>query len=185
VTLFEYLSIAYSLVFSFAALRLVSGLPHAVDRDRWSILHLANVGILLFATAAVFWAQWSARDVEWTFPLFIVRFAGPGVLYFLACTLVPDEASRVDSWEGHYFSVRTKYFGGICAWASIMVINSTVVLGTPLLHPARLVQAGVVAIGIAGLATADPRLHRAILLCALIVAAVATIVIFRPAPLAA
>ena len=132
-TLFEYLSIAYSLVFSFAALRLVAGLPHAVDRKRRSLLHLANVGILLFGTAAVFWAQWSARDVQWTFPLFLIRFAGPGVLYFLACTLVPDEPSGVGSWEEHYFSVRTKYFGGICAWACIMVINSTVVLGTPLL----------------------------------------------------
>jgi len=34
VTLFEYLAIAFSLVFSFAAVRLVGGLPYALEPGR-------------------------------------------------------------------------------------------------------------------------------------------------------
>jgi hypothetical protein len=184
VTLFEYIAIAYSLIFSFAAVRLLAGLPHAIDTDRRYSLHLANVCILLFGMAAVFWAQWSGRDVEWTFPKFLIRFAGPGVLYFLACTLIPDEPSSVRSWKDYYFSVRKRYFGGLCIWAFIMATNSTAVLGTPFSHPARLIQLGVLILGIAGLATDRPSAHRMILIGAAVVVALAIPVLLQPGPLA-
>jgi hypothetical protein len=113
VTLFEYLAIAFSLVFSFAALRLVAGLPHAIAANRRYNVHVTHVFILLFATAAVFWAFWSARNVEWTFPRFLIQLAGPAALYFLACTLIPDEPVSVMSWRDYYFAVRRRYFGDL------------------------------------------------------------------------
>jgi hypothetical protein len=185
VTLFEYLAIAYSLVFSFAALRLVAGLPHAIESNRRYFVHVAHVCILLFSTAAVFWAQWSARDLEWTFPRFLIQLAGPGVLYFLACTLIPDEPSSVRSWQDYFFSVRKRYFGGICVWALIMATNATVLVGVPLSHPVRLVQLGVLILGAAGLATDRPSAHRMILICGAVVLALAVLVILQPGPLAA
>ena len=39
-TLFEYLAIAFSLVFSFIAARLVAGLPHALDSSRRYFVYL-------------------------------------------------------------------------------------------------------------------------------------------------
>ena len=42
-TLFEYLAIAFSLVLSFAAMRLVAGLPYAVQADRRYWVHLVFV----------------------------------------------------------------------------------------------------------------------------------------------
>ena len=78
-TLFEYLAIAYSLVFSFAALRLVAGLPHAIDASRRYFVHVGHVYIVLFATVGTFWTLWSVRDLEWTFARFLLQLAGPGV----------------------------------------------------------------------------------------------------------
>lgn len=184
-TLFEYISIAYSLVFSFAALRLVAGLPHAIDQNRRYAVHLGHVFVLMFAVAAVFWAQWSARDLEWTFPLFLMRLAGPGILYYLACTLIPDEPSAVESWQSYFFTIRMRFFGGVCIWALIMATNSTVLLGTPLNHPARLIQLGVLATGVLGLLTDSPPAHRMILLWVAIIMALSTLVLIQPGPLAA
>ena len=184
-TLFEYLAIAYSLVFSFAALRLVAGLPHALDAHRRYPVHVTHVCILIFAIAAVFWAQWSVRDLEWTFPRFLIQLAGPGVLYFLACTLIPDEPSSVRSWQDYFFSVRKTYFGGMCIWALIMATNATVLLGVPLTHPVRLVQLGILIAGVAGLATDRPSAHRMILIWGAVILALAILVILQAGPLAA
>ena len=184
-TLFEYLSIAYSLLFSFAALRLVAGLPHAIDVSRRYYVHLIYVCITIFATAALFWTHWSAHDLEWTFPLFLLNLVGPGVVYYLSCTLVPDQPSSVRSWQDYFFSVRRKYFGGLCIWALVMVTNSTVILRTPAVHPVRLVQLGVLALGIAGLASDRPSVHRMILIWAALLVGLAILVLLRPGPLAA
>ena len=89
--IFEYLSIAYSLVFSFAAIRLVAGLPHAIAANRRYPVHISHVVLMLFALLALFWSFWSFRDIEWHFFNFISLLAGPGLVYFLACTLIPDE----------------------------------------------------------------------------------------------
>ncbi len=184
-TLFEYLAIAFSLVFSFAALRLVAGLPHAIAANRRYDVHVAHVFILLFATAAVFWAFWSARNVEWTFPRFLIQLAGPATLYFLACTLIPDEPVSVMSWRDYYFAVRRRYFGGICIWALVQAAITTLVLGLPLHHPARFIQVAILLIGVAGLATNHPSAHRMILIVATMLAALMILILYRAGPFAA
>ncbi len=163
-TLHEYLAIAYSLVFSLAAVRLVSGLPYAIDRDSRYPVHLAYVVAALFAIAADFWAQWEARDTVWTFPRFLLQLTGPGALYFLACTLVPDNPAAVASWERHFFSARKKCFGTLCAWALILTVNATVFTGLPWVHPFRGLHLGILALGVAGLSTDRPRAHLMILI---------------------
>jgi hypothetical protein len=66
--------------------------------------------------------------------------AGPGAVYFLACTLVPDEPSSIGSWRPYFSSVRRQYFIGFCLWSVLQIANTTVLLKVPLLHPFRLVQ---------------------------------------------
>ena len=53
-TLFENLAIAFSLVFSFTAMRLLSGLPEAMRASRRYWVHLVYVCTALIATAIVF-----------------------------------------------------------------------------------------------------------------------------------
>ncbi len=163
-TLHEYLAIAYSLVFSLAAVRLVSGLPYAVERESRYIVHLAYVAAALFAIAADFWAQWEARDAVWTFPRFLLQLTGPGTLYFLACTLIPDNPAAVRSWQEHFFAFRKRIFGTLCVWAFVLTVNATVFTNLPWAHPFRALHLGILGLGMAGLATDRPRAHVMILI---------------------
>jgi hypothetical protein len=185
VTLFEYLAIAYSLILSFAVIRLVGGLSQVFDAGRRYWIHATYVCLTLFAVLSLFWAHWSTRDLDWTFPAFLVNLAGPATFYFLATTIVPDDPSRVDSWRAHFFSVRVRFFGGFFAYAGVAFFNTTLPIGAPLLHPVRAVQAGVLLVGIAGLATDRPATHRFILLLAGVVVAITVAVLLRPGSLAA
>ena len=92
-SLVEYLAIAFSLIFSFAALRLVAGLPHTLDSERRHYIHILHMFFVLFDTVSLFWGFWLYRDVQWNFFRFLCVLATPAVLNFLACTLVPDAPS--------------------------------------------------------------------------------------------
>ena len=183
--LFEYLSIAYSLVFSFAAIRLVAGLPHAVASTRRYYVHISHVFLILFATVTLFWGFWSFRDLQWNLFRFISLLAGPGLVYFLACTLIPDEPSSVSSWRHYFYSVRRPYFIGLCLWVLLQIMNTTLLLEMPLLHPFRVVQLLILAMGVVGSATDNPTIQRLIAIGSWVVAAITSFVLFLPGSLAA
>ena len=60
-TLFEYLAIAFGLLYSVAALRVLGGLPVAMVPQRRYFPHLLLTFILLLFIATSFWSFWSAR----------------------------------------------------------------------------------------------------------------------------
>ena len=97
-TLFEYLAIAFSLVYSLAALRLLGGLPSALAPGRRSFVHLILTLVMLSLVAISFWTFWSLRDVAWTYPGFMVALLVPGTLYYCAAVLVPENPEAVESW---------------------------------------------------------------------------------------
>jgi hypothetical protein len=72
-TLFEYLAIAFGLLYSVAALRVLGGLPVALAQGLRSSLHLTLTVVNLLLIATSFWTFWSLRDVEWTFPSVVRR----------------------------------------------------------------------------------------------------------------
>jgi len=182
---FEYLSVAYSLVSSFAAIRLVAGLPHAVASTRRYYVHISHVFLILFATVTLFWGFWSFRDLQWNLFRFISLLAGPGLVYFLACTLIPDEPSSVSSWRHYFYSVRRPYFIGLCLWVLLQIMNTTLLLEMPLLHPFRVVQLLILAMGVVGSASDNPTIQRLIAIGSWVVAAITSFVLFLPGALAA
>ena len=183
-TLFEYLAIAFSLVFSFAALRLVSGLPYALDPDRRYWIHLCHVFILLVATATVFWTFWSFREVQWNWFLFLSALAGPGIVYYLACALIPENPSEITSWRDHFHAVRRRYFLGVCVWFVVVSVNATLFVGIPLVHPIRGVYLLVLAGGIAGASSDSTRVQVAIILSAVLGIGVLSFMLLLPGSLA-
>jgi hypothetical protein len=54
-TLFEYLAIAFSIVFSLSATRLLGGLSHVLQPERRYWVHATAVCGWLLAAIAVFW----------------------------------------------------------------------------------------------------------------------------------
>ena len=175
-SLFEYVAIAFSLVFSFSVIRLVAGLPYASAEGRYWI-HLGFCFLQLIVTAVAFWAFWLYRDVDWTLPRFLLVLANPALVYFNICALVPDDPKAVGSWRAHYYATRRRYFLGLGAWALVIALAGTLVLGIPVLHPLRAMQAGILVIGVVGAASTDPRVHGSIMLLAflLLLAVVSTV----------
>lgn len=183
-TLFEYLAIAYGLLLSLACVRLLNGLSHVLYSAHKYWTHAIWSCLLLFFGLLLFWQHWSTLNVEWTFLTFMMNLAGPGMIYFLACTLIPDEARGVDSWRDYYFSVRRQFFGGLCIWSVIMVVNTTLILGVPLLHRSRIIPIGLMLLGLLGLSTDSPRVHAGILVGVLVVAITAAVILLQPGALA-
>ncbi len=177
-TLFEYLAIAFSLVLSFAAMRLIAGLSYAAQPDRRYWIHLVFVVGQLFLTIVAFWNLWNLRDATWTLPRFILVLAIPGLFYFTACALIPEQASAVESWRGYYYSARRRYFLGVAALALVVTFAATAILGLPWLHPARVSQLLGVGIGLIGASSSSERVHTGLALLILVVTFVVMPIVF-------
>ena len=161
-TLFEYLAIAFGLLYSVAALRVLGGLPAAMARHRRYSLHLVLTFVQLMLIAISFWTFWSLRNVTWTFRGFLLALLIPGLLYYCAAVLVPENPEQVASWRDHYYRVRRRWYGGFGLWGLAAAASATVNLGMPLDHPARAVHVISVALGLAGSLSSNPRVHTGI-----------------------
>jgi hypothetical protein len=182
--LFEYIAIAFSLVYSFAAIRLVGGLPHATRPGRIYWVYLLFVVTSLLFVINSFWGFWSYHDVTWSYPSYILALTSPTIQYFLTAILVPGDPAEIRSWRDHYFSVRRRFFIGVAVLGLAGMLTNTILVSMPLRHPARLGQIGTVAVGIAGLITPNPRFHAALAVASLLaVVAFGAIVLAQPASL--
>ena len=177
-TLFEYLAIAFSLVLSFTAMRLIAGLPSAAQPDRRYWVHLVFVCSHLALTVLLFWNLWSFREASWTLPTFSLVLTAPGLVYFTACALIPEQASAITSWRSHYYAVRRRFFLGIVALGFCITLIVTVLLDLPLLHPARTTQLAAIAVGTVGAASSSARFHAGLAILVCVVTAVAGSTVF-------
>jgi hypothetical protein len=164
VTLFEYVSVSFSIVLSLAVVRLIGGLADAFARSRTYWVHGAWVIHQLLFVAYVWWNTWSYRDVRWTFAEFFAVLVGISLVYYQAAALVPTAPSAVGSWRDHFFAVRRQYFGAMAAWVLVILFNTSFVMDVPLVHVARISQAITFAIAVLGLSSARPALHGALAL---------------------
>ena len=179
-TTFEYLAIAYSLIFSATALRLVGGLSHTFRKGHRYTVHAGFVVLILFGTVLNFWSFLSYRGVDWTFARFIAMLAIPGTLYFVASTLIPDDPSLIERWKDHYFQRRIQLFSGIAGWGALTLANTTFILDHPFDHPARSVQLGLLFVGICGLGSARPVVHKVLVGVMLLLAMVFPLIVMQP-----
>lgn len=162
--MFDYLAIAFGLVYSVTALRLIGGLPSATAPERRYWVHVGTLVVLLLGVIASFWTFWSLAEVDWTFPRFMLALAIPGLLYYCAVVMVPENPEAVPSWREHYYAARRRYFVAFGLWGLVTAIGATVNLGMPLAHPARGLQGLVMVLGVLGTVSARPRVHAAIVL---------------------
>jgi hypothetical protein len=155
-TLFEYLATASSLLYSVAALRILGGIPSSAAPQRRYALHLALTFNSLLLIVLSFWTFWSYRDVAWTFRGFAVALLLPGLLYYCAAVLVPENPEHVLSWREHFCAVRRRWFIGFALWGIAAGTSATINLGMPFAHRARSVHIGAVLLGLAGVTLSKP-----------------------------
>jgi hypothetical protein len=180
VTIFEYLSIAFSLGISFAVMRGISGLPHAASSGRIYWVHLTWVCVNLAGAFQFYWGFWAFRDIEWTQPKFISVLAGPALLYAMACILNPDSGSNVASWREYFYRVRVKLFLTGAFFYLVNLSTLIFVAGLPPSDPAFIGQFVALVLAIAGLASDRPAMHAAIASITGAMVLIGAITVFAP-----
>jgi hypothetical protein len=167
-TQFEYVSVAISIVFSFAVLRLLDALPHAVSAARRYWIHAVWVAFLIWWSAVFWWLSWShsARQTEFGFPEFLLLVTPPGVLYLCATALVSEAPAQVASWREHFWSVRRRFFGLALVLLALLAFTSFALQHVPLAHGLRVPQLALFALFATGFFSRDERTHGAVALLA-------------------
>jgi hypothetical protein len=111
VTLFEYLSVAISIVLSLSAAQLLGNLREVLDPARRYWVHALWVVQTLWLHVLYWWSMWAYRDVEsWNLLSFAFVLLVPALLFMSSSALVPSYARSVSSWDEHFFAVRRWYF---------------------------------------------------------------------------
>jgi hypothetical protein len=114
-------------------------------------VHLVWVCVILGAAFQLYWGFWAYRDIEWTQPLFLLSLSNPALLYVMSCLLTPEIPSTVDSWRGHFYSVRLRLFlVGVC-FQVISIATLLFVIGIEPNDPVFVGQIAMLPIWIVGL----------------------------------
>ena len=110
-TLFEYLSVAISIVLSLSAAQILVNLRAVLDPARRYWVQILWVVILLYVHLLLWWGFWAYRDVEsWNLAMFSLVLLNPGLLFVSSTTLVVDASKSDRNWEQHFFDVRRSFF---------------------------------------------------------------------------
>lgn len=177
-TLFEYLSVGYSIVLSLTIVRLLGGLPAALASDRRYWVHVTWIGLVLVRSLLFWWSFWSYHDVAaWNFFSFALILLVPGLLYIMAAALIPDNPSRVGSWRAHFYAVHRRFFTIMALSFVVTVAASHLVLGVPLFHPLRGFQAVFFVVALVATTTSNSRFHE-VLAVAVLFLILPTIIFF-------
>ena len=159
-TLFEYLSVAFSIVLSLGAAGLLRALRAVFMSRRRYWVHATWVVAILFSHALAWWSLWSYSEVEhWDLLSFLMVLIQPGTLYLVASLLVGDAISTETRWYDHYFRVRVWFFSARAVYIAAIIAGSWLVLGIPLLHPSRAFGAFGIALSIIGISSSTDRVH--------------------------
>lgn len=132
-TLFEFLTVAVSIVVALGLVRLVDGLGSAIDSASRYWVHLVAVVFLTITLLFYWWSLWLFREgVSWNFGRFAFVVLGALILYAACSVLIPRDPSAVRSWKDHYFQVHRRFFLLCTAWVAHTFLTVLFLHGLPL-----------------------------------------------------
>jgi hypothetical protein len=166
-TLFEYISVAFSIVLSLSAAQLLSNIRSIVDPARRDIVHGLWTVHMLILHVVVWWSFWALRDVSWNLGTFSFALSTPAMLYVAANALVPSDPSV--SLREHFLANRTLFFTTRGLIVIGAIAGSNLFLGAPLLSPARLSGVLLLVIFAVGIVSANRRVQVAIAILGLLI----------------
>ena len=158
-TLFEYLSVAVSILLSLGMVHILSRIKGILEGGRGYWIHLVHVGLILLLHPVYWWMFWGYRDVSWTLPFFLMALVPPSLICVLATSLVPNDLSAVASWRDHYFRIHRSFFALYAAFVSVVAMQTVLLRGDPLLNYSRSFQSIVLAMFIVAMLSNRERVH--------------------------
>lgn len=161
--LFNYIAIAFSFVYTAAALRLLGGLSSAINKDRRYTVHLLFIVIQLISIITSFWGVWAHRNLEdWKLYKFIFLLIDGALYYFIATVLVPENPNEINSWKDYYYKNKYKLFYAILTFLVYVQINGYVLTGVFYFGPEQFFHLIFLIPIIFGLKSKNHKIHFAI-----------------------
>ena len=160
-TLFEYLSVATSIVLSLSAAQLLTRLRSILDHTTRYWIHALWVALLIFAHMVVWWEFWGYRDVAtWNFLGFAVLILNPGILFVASSILVlSDRESEPKGWRDHYFNVHRSFFAAIGLLPLVSILRRWFLTDLPLLSANNLPEVGFGFLCLVGFVSSNKSVH--------------------------
>ena len=159
-TLFEFLSVAISIVLALSAGQLLTNFREIFDPGRRFWTHAMWVVHLLIMHVLVWWSLWAFREVPWNLATFFLILLPPATLFVCSSTLVPNNASNVTSWKEHFFQVRGWFFAARSLFIVTAGFRSWFLLDKPVLETPSRASIPMLILCIAGLLVPGERFHR-------------------------
>ena len=156
-TLFEFISVAVSIVLALSAGQILLNLREVFDPNRRYWVHAVWVVQALIIHVLVWWSLWAYRDIQWDPASFVLVLVPAGVLFVMSSALVPNSSSTVTSWEAHFFEVRRWFFAARILFIIGAGFRSWFLLEKPILESPTPVSQLILVLLIAGILIANRR----------------------------
>jgi hypothetical protein len=166
-TLFEYMSVALSVVLSLSAAQILSNIRSVFDPARRDWVHGLWMLHVLVLHVVIWWSGWAFRDASWNLGYFSLVLSAPGLLFVASNALVPSDQSV--SLRELFIARRRLFFAARGLLVLVSFAATHLLLGIPLVAPERLVGLLILAICVVGFASPSYRVQICIAILALLV----------------
>jgi hypothetical protein len=100
VTIFEFLSVAASIVLALGLSTLITSIPYVFDARKRDWLHGLTFVLLVAGHIVAWWRIWPLNSVaNWNILGFAILMGTPFSLYLAATALVSNNPDQVESWK--------------------------------------------------------------------------------------
>ena len=112
-TLFEYMSVAISLIVALTYAEALRGLRIVMHPDRRYWVHSAWLIIKLSNPITFWWVIWGLRDFPdfWNFRTYLLALIIPGIVFMQVISLLSDNPASIGDWREHFYDQRRWFFG--------------------------------------------------------------------------
>ncbi len=174
-TLFEYLSVAVSIVLSLSAAQILSNLRAVLQPDKRYWVHISWIVVALYTHVIIWWEFWAFREVaSWTLATFVLVLINPGLLFVASNALVVSDSDVRRIWEKHYFAVRRSFFLPLGMLLIVSVLRDWIILDAPVVFPRLLPEITLTLICGVGWASESKRIHAALALASMLLIVAST-----------
>lgn len=120
-TIFEFLSVAASIVLALGLSRLITSIPYVFDTHKRDWLHALTFVGLFAAHILIWWRIWPLHSVtSWNLLGFAILMGSPLSLCLAATAMVSSNPDQVGNWK-EQFSERSPWI--FSAFAAVMMIG--------------------------------------------------------------
>ena len=130
-TIFEFLTVAVSIVLALGLSKLISSIPFVFGSRKRDWLHMLIFVLAVLSHIILWWRIWLLNDVtDWNILQFTLLMGSPLSLYLAATALVSGAPEQVSDWKIHLADQSHWVFSAIAAVIGFGLLRSYFISGS-------------------------------------------------------